>query len=946
MKRLVIVLAALVALTVPGFAQNSHGSISGQVTDPTGAIIPRAQVTVTDTDTGAQLHVVTTAGGFYTAPELAPGPYTVSVDAKGFKTVVRSGIQIDTQQNATINLKLQVGETTETVDVSSAAPLIDTADASTGQVLTNEEVEDLPSNGRNALGFARIEYGAVPKAKHAISSATPYGQQTADDFSLGGGNSASNEILLNGVPNFQDSGRNAGYAPALDSVDEVRVDVFGANAMYGDTSGGTVNVTTKSGTNKPHGSGSWFYQAGGCSALDGGFVSRSANHCEPMAALAWTTIKQGGTPPPAVHQNQVSGTIGGPIWIPKVFDGRNKLFFFYAYEAVVGQQPPTQTIGTVPTQAERNGDFSALLALGASYQLYNPNTATGTQSSYTRTPIPGNILGNAGLSINPIAANYLKSVPLPNYQGATTTADGENNYFTFTPNLANYRSHSGRVDYNISANNKLWGEAHRSRYLTQASNYFHNSLTGTVSDQILAGGLLEDVETFSPTLFLDVRGGISRYDNTNYVSSSGVSPSSVGFPSYLASNSTALALPQITFTDATNPLSFSNQPGSIENFDTIQLFTNLTKILGPHSFKAGTDLRAMKLSTLSPGAANGTFSFAKSNGNPVSASNLATAAPFGSAFALFELGVPTGGSEAVVPPFQYDSFLDAFFLQDDWKARSNMTVSMGIRFEHETPVVESNNRMVNGFLPGATNEATAGSLAAYTANPSSLLPVSAFQPTGGATYSTSSKRNAYSPAPVYYSPRIGMTYSPTALHGKGVIRAGYGIYTNPFNDYNTGQTYGYSATTAYVQSSNGGLTNSSINDPFPVATNPIQMPTGSALGVNTNLGAKMVYYSPVVKIPYSERASLDVQYQIGNSVVVELGYINNHQVHLSYASTVDQTPLLPYLSRSPLLQRSNDKLFYGCSLLGWGPGNHEHCQPFQGSARNYRYAGDFIPDSA
>ena len=274
MKRLVIVLVALVAMAVPAFAQNSHGSISGQVTDPTGAIIPKAQVTVTDTDTGAVLQVVTTSGGFYTAPELAPGPYKVTVDAKGFKTYVRTGIQIDTQQNATINLKLLVGETTETVDVSSADPLIDTADASTGQVLTNEEVEDLPSNGRNALGFARIEYGAVPKAKHAISSATPYGQQTADDFSLGGGNSASNEILLNGVPNFQDSGRNAGYAPALDSVDEVRVDVFGANAMYGDTSGGTVNVTTKSGTNKVHGSASWFYQAGGCSALDGGFVSR------------------------------------------------------------------------------------------------------------------------------------------------------------------------------------------------------------------------------------------------------------------------------------------------------------------------------------------------------------------------------------------------------------------------------------------------------------------------------------------------------------------------------------------------------------------------------------------------------------------------------------------------------------------------------------------------
>ena len=175
-----------------------------------------------------------------------------------------------------------------------------------------------------------------------------------------------------------------------------------------------------------------------------------------------------------------------------------------------------------------------------------------------------------------------------------------------------------------------------------------------------------------------------------------------------------------------------------------------------------------------------------------------------------------------------------------------------------------------------------------------------------------------------------MTYSPTALNGKGVIRLGYGIYTNPFNDYNTGQTYGYSATTAYVQSSNGGLTNTSINDPFPIATNPIQTPTGSALGVNTNLGAKMVYYSPSIRVPYSERASLDVQYQIGNSIVVELGYINNHQVHLSYASTVDQTPYIPYLSRSPYYSGATNNFFTGAVYAGGGPATTNIPNPFKG----------------
>jgi len=928
MKRCALFLV-LMLVSLAAVAQNSHGSITGQVTDPTGAIIPKAHVTATNTDTGYVSSVFTTAGGFYTAPELPPGPYKVTVEAPGFKSYLRTGIHLAVQENATIDVKLAIGSTQETIDVSSDAPLIDIADASVGQVLTNDQVEDLPNDGRNPLEFAQIEYGAVSKAKHALASATPFGQQTADDFSLGGGNSASNEILLNGVPNFQDSGRNAGFSPPLDAVTEVRVDVFGANAMYGDTSGGTVNITTKSGTNKFHGSASWFYQAAGCSALDGTWVSRSANHCDRLVALPYTTIKTGGAVPPATHQNQISGTIGGPIWIPKVFDGRNKLFFFYAYEAVVGQQPPAQTIGSVPTAAERTGDFSALLALGSGYQLYNPfTTVQGANNTYTRSAIPGNILANAGLTVNPITANYLKYVPLPNYNGATTKPDGENNYFAFVPNLANYRSHQGRIDYNLSANNKMWGEAHRSRYITQASNYFHNASTGTATDQITSGGLLEDVETFSPTLFLDVRGSITRYDNTNFISSTGISPTSLGFPTYLASNSNALALPQFTFTDATSPLSWGNTPGSIENFDTIQLFTNLTKIWGPHSFKIGTDTRAYKYSSLTPTNANGTFSFTNANGGPVSSSNTTAPATFGSAFALAELGVPSGGSESIAPAFQYNSFLDGFFLQDDWKARSNMTVSIGIRFEHETPVVESNNRMVNGFLPGATNEATASSIAAYTTAPSPLLPVASFQPTGGVTYATPGTRNAYRPPPIYVSPRIGLTYAPAFLHQKGVIRLGFGIYDNPFNDYDTGQSYGYTATTTYTNSNNNGLTYGSLNDPFPV-TNPIQQPVGNALGINTNLGSKVVYYSPVIKVPYSERASLDMQYQIGKTILIDVGFIHNTQVNLSYSNAVDTIPLLPYLSRSPYYNIAATNLLGGTTYVG-GPATTNITNPFKG----------------
>src|ERR1035438_4921698 len=171
---------------------------------------------------------------------------------------------------------------------------------------------------------------------------------------------------------------------------------------------------------------------------------------------------------------------------------------------------------------------------------------------------------------------------------------------------------------NFGPKNKMWGEAHRSKYLTTASNYFHNPSTGTIADQIMSGGLLEDVQTFSPTRFLDVRGSVTRYDNTNSINSRGINPTSVGFPGYLASNSTVIALPQITFSDSGSPLNIGNTfSGTNENFDTIQLFASLTKVHGAHSFLIGADIRANKGSYFAAGAADGTFAFNKGNGNPV-----------------------------------------------------------------------------------------------------------------------------------------------------------------------------------------------------------------------------------------------------------------------------------------------------------------------------------------
>lgn len=920
MKRLLTIMLAVGFLAGFARAQETRATLTGRVTDPTGAIVPNALITILNTETGAKTVVKSSAEGDYTAPFLAPGTYQISVSVPGFKNFVHSGLVLQTEQTVTENVVLTVGQVNQTVKVSAGTPLIDTADASTGQSLTAEEVEDLPSNGRSPLGFAHLEYGAVAKGKHSMSQVTPFGNSTADDFSLGGGASSSNELLLNGVPNMEDSSRTAGYSPQLDAVDTVHVDEFSANAALGDTSGGFVNITTKSGTNDLHGSASEYY-----------------NGSRPFEALPYQFVPT--TKPVTItstHFNQIGATIGGPVYIPHVIHGRNKLFFFYAFEGYYGNAPATTTT-SVPTEAEREGDFSALLAYKSSNQLYNPyqgsNQTIGSGTYWIRPAIPNNCLtgassnctsSNAGLTINPVAAAYLKLIPMPNVSNALP--DGEDNYFAYDPTSNKYTSNQGRVDYNISDSDKIFFETHRSRYNNTQSNIFNNALTGSFSSIILWGGQVDNVKTFTPSLNLETRLGFSRYETFGGPNSLGESPTSLGFSGYLASNSTALALPYLQFTDSAAIPSLSGNPSNQEYFDNIQFYTSLNKTWGRHSFKFGADIRSNKDSAVSPGAANGNFTFKASNGDFVTESpNYAadeTNQSFGGALALFELGLPTSGSYNIAQQYQYDNWYSAFFAQDDWKALHNLTISMGLRIEHETPLVESNNKMVQNWYPYLTNAATSSSEAHYAsqyaadsasipAGDANYLPSSAgFTTTGGTEYAASGNRSAYFTAGAYLSPRIGFSYAPDRFHGTLAIRGGAGIYVSPFNDYTAGNSYGFTQSTsmniANSSCSQGYVPITTLDNPFPTSAvgtcansvNPIQPPLASTEGVNAQLGSSMGWYSPV-KVPYGEKLSLDVQKQFGSSWMVEVGGMRVLQIHNSYTNQVYEAPFLPYLDHTP-----------------------------------------------
>ncbi len=852
-------------------AQELRSTLNGRVTDPAGAAIPNVKVQVRNAETGASLNTATGPDGYYTAPFLTPGQYEITIEASGFKKYVQSGIQIPTSSQITANVALEIGSSSQSIEVHADAPLVDTATASQGQVITTEEAENLPVNGRNPLGLARAAYGVIPKEKHAVTEVRPFDNSGAGDFSLGGANSNSNEYLLNGVPNMENGSRVVAFSPLMDAVTEVRVDEFQTDAAFGDTLGGTVNITTKSGTNNFHGSALAF------------------NETSALAANPFF-LNAAGQKQAVTRQNEYGGTIGGPVLVPKLFNGRNKLFFFFAYEGFKDSTPASSTTA-VPTASERQGDFSALA--GSTYQIYDPNTAVLSGGKITRTPFPGNMIPTSRL--NSIALKYLQYFPLPDQPGKS---DGENNFVVNDPTTDNYVSYMGRTDLNFSNANKMFFELHTSGYTNGQADIFRDLATGQYTNLNLWGGSLDDVHIFSPTMVLATRLGFNRSYSTNSIKSDGFDPTQLGFPSYMLANSTLPAMPRIAFSDAYAGL--STAPGSVNAYDSIQLFSTLTKVVNHHTFRVGADLRRSRYSLLNPGNAAGTFTFGTTW---VTSSSGAPAPPFGGSMASFLLGLPTAGGFDVNEPTTSSNYYYGFFLQDDWHLSKTLTLNLGLRVEHETPVVESNNRETIAFNPTAVNQITQAAQTAYAASPIPQLPAANFSATGGLVYASPSNRSGYTTPTAFVAPRIGLSWAPTALHTKTVFRGGLGIFNNPFGAYNTGPSTGFTQTSTLVPTNNSFLTPyATLSDPFPGAS--ILQPTGSSLGVNTYLGNSVSYYYPNFKDPYSIRWSFDIQHSFGKDWLLDVGYIGNHQVDLSNTAALSSAPLIPFLSHSQLRDAS------------------------------------------
>ena len=882
MRSRALLAAALVCWAAAGAAgQEYRATLSGTITDATGAALPGVTVTIVETRTGAKTSVVTGTSGQYLVPFLPPGDYDVTAELSGFKQVTRKALHLEAGSHPVIDLAMAVGNVTESVQVHADVPIVNTADASVGQTVTTKEVEDLPLNGRTPMMLAQLAIGVVATSNPSLIH--PFDNNAAAAWSIGGTPSQTSELLLDGAPDEIWSGSLA-YSPPQDAVQEVSVKAFNTDAAYGHTFGGTLNQVLKSGTNTFHGSGYLF------------------NQPATLTSNSFFNVKT-GTPKPDNKYNQYGMTAGGPVAIPGLFDGRNKLFWFLALERLTDSQPATN-LTTVPTDAERQGDFSKLLALGPQYQLFNPFSATMNGSTIVRQPFTNNVIPSKFL--NSVALAYLKYYPEPNVAGDPT---GFQNFINNAPSTDDFNNELGRVDYNTSSRSRLTVDVRHNFRSQLKNNYFNNIASGTTLDRKNWGLTGDEVFTINSTTVLDVRGNWTYLGETHGGPSSGFDPTGLGFPSYLAGSSQYLQMPFIGFSGScgsqTSYQCLGTTGSSNVPSQSLQLFSDVVKNVGHHAIKVGADIRQYRVDATTYGNSTGSFTFGT---NWVTGPTSTTAAaPFGADFASFLLGLPTAGQYDINAQGIYRSHYYAAFVQDDWRMKPSLTVNLGLRYEQASPYAEEQARTVNGFDPNAQTAIGQAAEAAYAAKPIGPLPPSQFSASGGLTF-PGSDGALYKTGAGMVSPRLGFAWTPGLLHGKTVVRGGFGVFVQPITmaNLNSSGTYssnpiinqqGFSATTTLAPTLNNFLTpNDTLGDPFPAG---FLQPTGSSLGAATFLGQTISFLTPQAKEPYSLRWHVGVEHELRANLMAEVDYIANHAERLPVAVTQLNGIPRQYLSTLP-----------------------------------------------
>jgi hypothetical protein len=853
------------ALATPAFAQQYLGTLSGSVTDSTGAKVVAAEVTATDTTTNFVSKGVTNNAGDYTIPSLTPDVYTITVMAKGFRIETRTGITLTAGATVGADFALTVGSQTETVIVTANTQLLDTGSANIATTLSHQEVIDLPNNGRNPFVMATLAAGVINGGSGGYFQGKS--SQYTNPFSgvavqlVTDGSGGHNRLTLDGIPDDPPERLSgvtyAGFVPSPEAVQEVKVQSSIFDAQVGHGNGTVTNTVVRNGTNQLHGAVYLAFQN----------TYLNANTSEKAHISAARNNDQ---------LTQTGFVVDGPVMIPMVYDGRNKTYFMVAFERYASHMAQNYT-SRVPTATELTGDFSGICntfntsgLCTSGIQLYDPLSPVDPVTKNRSVYFPNNNIASRITTPGAALASYY---PAPNVPGSGSA--GTNYIATQTSYPSKYPSFIIRVDHNLNESDRLnaiYFQAGLTQNfpmegfpkgigpLTGGTGYGYNVYRNT------RGGSLDEVHMFSPSMVLDSRFGLTFHPfGLVYPGSQGFDLSSLGI--------SGTGLPYTSFPGTSNSDGYAGlsagADGQISESTTGSLEEILTKTIGTHTIRFGFEGNLLRYNVQNPesgfGNSNNTAGFVfdrrftqqnQTNGDANS----------GDSMASLLMGTFSTVNYNITPAYALQQVYAAPFVQDDWRVSSKLTINLGLRWDYESPFTERYNKQVTSFCTTCVNpfQTSVPGLPTY----------------GGLQFTSNSNRYPYSRDLGAFQPRIGAAYQATQ---KTVVRAGFGVIY--FNTLESPIGTGFSQLTSY----NNYVANTPLNplsNPFPTG---VALPTGSSLGLSTSLGQNVSFVDPNHVTPRSTQFTLNVQQQFPGNLEVQVAYVgtrptrlevNNHNINI------------------------------------------------------------------
>jgi carboxypeptidase family protein/TonB-dependent receptor-like protein len=855
MRKLSLLLI-LLALPTWVVSQTPTGTVEGTIADAQGAAVVGASITVTNNATGIAKKIVSDGSGRFQLPFTNPGTYTITVEAKGFRTEKREGVVVQVSETLPLAFTLKVGQISETVEVSTTAGTLDTESSSLDTVVQTRAISDLPLNGRNPFALAEL----VPGVSTIGDASTPH---------IGGSRNANNEQQIDGMTNIlpeNNVGNNeTAYQPIVDSIQEFSVQTSVLPADYGRFSGGTISLVTKAGGEKFHGSAFEFAR---------------------NAVLDAPSYEFGGTPSKGnLYRYQTGGTIGGPI----LLDRSKHSFFFFAYEKSQENNAASET-DTVPQPQWATGDFSDLIPAGHDCNatpiagcIYDPNTVAEVGGQFVRQAFPGNIIPTDRLS--PVAVNVMKYYPAPNFGSFDPASPAATNLHVNGTSTDNYYHWDLRLDHDFGAKwHSFLRMSHWSENQVPLSDYNNAASQGYAGPAHITewSGTFNNTFTFSPTLLGEVRYGVSRqaYNRTTFGQPFDLA--SLGFNAAYVSTAAkdGLIFPNFNLSQGFSGIGSNGYNSYYENPMAHDVTGSLVKIVGAHSVKVGGEFRKLFENFTQFGHPSGSFNIDQSWTQDVATGGVTDST--GNAFASMLLGLPASGAMTHDPYATDASAYIAVFGQDDWKVTKKLTLNLGLRWDVEIPRTDRFNQLSywNPNLPSPLAGAVpAGACPAC----GSLMGAMEFVGVPGAKYGRSQ-------GPIQkkdFGPRVGFAYNAT--HSL-VFRGGYGIVYAPSALQAAGTDgspgiEGFSSQTQFTSSFTNQQTAPSacttcatLDNPAPTGFN---LPKGVAGGTATDIGSGITdSFFGSYRNPYSEQYNFNIQYGLPGNATVEVGYLGNHGLFL------------------------------------------------------------------